>query len=60
MAAETHAKNANEFPSWLVYNHLMDGDKKVFNSVQEVLECDGNTILALADVIDKLYVEGGN
>lgn len=59
-AAEYHESNPSKFGAWLVWNHLLDGDKKAFNSVEEVLECDAHAVAKIADIVDKLYVEGGN
>lgn len=59
-AAEFHATNPSKLGAWLVWNHLMDGDKKAFDTIDEVLASDGHAINMLADIIDKLYAEGGN
>lgn len=50
----------DEFVPWMVMNHLIEEGKPVFNTLEEVLECDGRTVFFLASEIDKLYGEGGN
>lgn len=49
-----------EFVAWLVYNHLVEDGKLAFDSVEQVLLCDGILIDAIATHIDKLYGEGKN
>lgn len=45
------------FSCWLVFNHLVEDGKPVFDSPQEVLTCDGSLITYLVDQIDSLYGE---
>jgi hypothetical protein len=44
--------------AWLVLNHVMDGDKPAFESMDDVLQLDGVAVLELSREIDKLYLEG--
>lgn len=57
-AAEEAKKNEAGFAYWLVWNHLIENDKRVFDTVDEVVECDVKIIQDIAAEIDKLYGEG--
>lgn len=57
-AVEFSKKDPNKFGAWLVYNHLIEDGTKMFQSVDDVLKCDGGVIAAIALEIDKLYGEG--
>lgn len=56
--AVENSKNEKTFAAWLVKNHLLDDGKPMFNTLEEVLECDGILVAAIAVEIDKLYGEG--
>jgi len=56
--AYTQSKEGVNFTAWLVYNHLLEDDKQYFNSIDEVMKCDGLVIEKIAVEIDKLYSEG--
>jgi hypothetical protein len=56
--ATEQSKKPETFVVWMVMNHLIEDGKPVFINVEEVLECDGNMIEAIAVEIDKLYGEG--
>lgn len=61
MIAAVEESQHKNFTLWLVFNHLIEvNGTPVFKSVEEVMECDGKMILALASHIDSLYGEGGN
>jgi hypothetical protein len=59
--ADVYVKSKEDgvnFTAWLVYNHLLEDNKQFFNSLEEVLKCDGLMIEKIAMEIDKLYSEG--
>lgn len=45
------------FSCWLVFNHLVEDGKPVFDNQEEVLSCDGGLINFLVNEIDRLYGE---
>ena len=55
---EESKKSPSTFMAWLVYNHLVEDGKLVFDNVEEVLASDGVTVEAISAEIDKLYGAG--
>lgn len=57
-ASEQIKTDPTTFMAWMVKEHLIEDGKPVFLNIDEVMECDGNMVEALAMEIDKLYGEG--
>jgi len=56
--ASVQAKQGDPgFSAWLVFNHLVEDGKPVFDSPEEVLQCDASLVTFLVDQIDRLYGE---
>jgi len=56
-AVSEAAKGDPHFSCWLVFNHLVEDGKPVFDTQDEVLACDGGLINFLVAEIDRLYGE---
>lgn len=57
--AVQQAKTPDTFAAWLVYNHLLaENGKLYFSNIQEVFDCDGHFAELIAIEVDKLYGEG--
>jgi hypothetical protein len=59
-AMEESKDRPNTFGAWLVFNHLIDENGKVFLSIEEVLQCDVALVEEVAREVEKLYGEGKN
>lgn len=46
------------FVSWTVFNHLLEGNKPMFSSLDEVMQCDFHLVEKIGKEIDILYAEG--
>lgn len=46
------------FVSWTVLNHLLEGNKPMFSSLDEVMICDFRLVEKIGKEIDILYNEG--
>lgn len=58
-AIEYQTKHPESFGAWLVFRHLKEDGKPVFNAVDEVInDCDAFMVLTVASHIEQLYNEG--
>lgn len=45
-------------PAWYVFNHVVRDGRRVFGTIDDVMQLDGAAVRELATKIDALYTEG--
>ena len=58
VAAIDAAQRGTFMPAWFVATHALEGDAPAFDSIDQVMRMDGNSVIALGKAIERLYEEG--